>query len=136
MLLIRNNRRNTEVLVSLFKNHHKPLWHKTIETYFFTVLKVQSLKSISHLGCFYVSPEDFRDKSFPFGCGSFLMLLRLFPSCHHISYLPSSSFKGPLWLCLGPTQIIRGSSSHLRILNHISKVTFAILGNIFADSRD
>ena len=110
MLLIRNNRRNIIVYWSLLAsvmNHHKPLWHKTIETYFFTVLKVQSLKSISHLGCFYVSPEDFRDKSFPFGCGSFLMLLRLFPSVitsptyHHLL------FKGPLWLCLGPTQIIR-----------------------------
>ena len=56
MLLIRNNRRNITVYWSLLAsvmNHHKPEWHKTIEIYSFTVLKVQSLKSMNHLS--YVS---------------------------------------------------------------------------------
>ena len=75
---------------------------------------------MSHLGlCFYVSPKVFREKSFPLfvlvfrgclhflGCGSFLMLLQFLPSVitsptyHHLL------FKGPLWLYLGPTQIIQ-----------------------------
>ena len=68
-------------LLASVMNHHKPQWHKTIKTYSFTVLKVQSLKSVSHLG--YVSTFLLKSSEInlfpwvvaPFSCYSDFFLL-------------------------------------------------------------